>query len=313
MKSNHRAAIGPPDQFDLFSVSQFQLLTSLGLREHHRVLDIGCGPLALGRLLIPYLLPGHYFAIEPRQDLIEEGVRFELGHDLLTLKKPLFLTSPDFDFAAFGVKFDFLIAHRLFAEAAAPRILACLQAVALNLQPNGLFLSSWAPGPDYPVTRFEALATGAGLHMQLVDSPHPSGQCWVSCFLPGCLNSPIDRPAILQLATLEIVQDNQCTSLDSMEHVGGYLLLKGCAFDPATSTPATQVLVAGARGEIRATIRVDQPRPDVAALLGPQALYCGFQYLLPTKLFGKEKLLLYAVNRTSSKAYLFSTTIEAYL
>ena len=37
-----------------------RLLTALSLREHHRVLDFGCGSLRAGRLLIPYLLPGHF-------------------------------------------------------------------------------------------------------------------------------------------------------------------------------------------------------------------------------------------------------------
>ena len=33
----------------------FELLQSLGLAEEHRVLDIGCGALELGSILIPYL------------------------------------------------------------------------------------------------------------------------------------------------------------------------------------------------------------------------------------------------------------------
>lgn len=54
---NRRAYIGPPTQFDFMGATQFNLLTRLGLREDHTVLDIGCGSLRAGRLLIPYLLP----------------------------------------------------------------------------------------------------------------------------------------------------------------------------------------------------------------------------------------------------------------
>jgi SAM-dependent methyltransferase len=54
--------------------TQFRLLTTLGLREHHSLLDFGCGSLRAGRLLIPYLLPGRYYGLEPNRCLIEDGI-----------------------------------------------------------------------------------------------------------------------------------------------------------------------------------------------------------------------------------------------
>jgi hypothetical protein len=47
---HYRAYVGPPDRFDFMSATQFALLFALGLRDHHRVLDFGCGSLRLGRL-----------------------------------------------------------------------------------------------------------------------------------------------------------------------------------------------------------------------------------------------------------------------
>lgn len=38
---HYRAYVGPPQDYDLVSAMCFNLLTSLGLRQHHRVLDIG--------------------------------------------------------------------------------------------------------------------------------------------------------------------------------------------------------------------------------------------------------------------------------
>ena len=58
---HYRAYVGPPADYDLVSAMVFNLLTSMGLRQHHRVLDIGCGSLRVGRLLIPYLNPKNYF------------------------------------------------------------------------------------------------------------------------------------------------------------------------------------------------------------------------------------------------------------
>ena len=59
--NHYRAYVGPPKDYDLVSAMVFNLLTCLGLRQHHRVLDIGCGSLRSGRLLIPYLNKGNYF------------------------------------------------------------------------------------------------------------------------------------------------------------------------------------------------------------------------------------------------------------
>src|ERR1700724_2187949 len=74
-----RAYVGPPRQFDFMGAPQFRLLTTLGLREHHSVLDFGCGSLRAGRLLIPYLLPGRYYGLEPNRWLVEDGISRQLG------------------------------------------------------------------------------------------------------------------------------------------------------------------------------------------------------------------------------------------
>ena len=61
----------------------------LGLREHHSVLDFGCGSLRAGRLLIPYLLEGRYYGLEPNRWLIEDAMEHELGGALIDLKRPM--------------------------------------------------------------------------------------------------------------------------------------------------------------------------------------------------------------------------------
>lgn len=56
-KRTYRGYVGPEAQYDLMGATQFRLLCTLGLREHHTLLDFGCGSLRAGRLFIPYLLP----------------------------------------------------------------------------------------------------------------------------------------------------------------------------------------------------------------------------------------------------------------
>ncbi len=92
----YRSFVGPPDIYDLVAAAQFCLLIFLGLREHHFMLDVGAGSLRGGRLFIPYLLPGRYYAIEPQRWLIEEALRKEVGKDIVRLRKPTFSNDDDF-------------------------------------------------------------------------------------------------------------------------------------------------------------------------------------------------------------------------
>ena len=41
--AHYSAYVGPAGQWDFMGATQFRLLTALGLREHHRLLDLGCG------------------------------------------------------------------------------------------------------------------------------------------------------------------------------------------------------------------------------------------------------------------------------
>ena len=79
---------------------QFSLLTALGLREDHSLPDIGCGSLRASRLFIVYLRPGRYFGLEPERWLIEEGIRQELGQEILSVKRPTFSHDREFTLSA---------------------------------------------------------------------------------------------------------------------------------------------------------------------------------------------------------------------
>ena len=116
---HYRAFVGPPEKYDLVAAMQFNLLTALGLREHHYLLDIGCGSLRAGRLFIPYLLPDRYCGIEPEQWLIEEGIEREVGQDLIKIKRPSFSNDPDFSLSSFDRTFDFLLAQSIFSHTSA--------------------------------------------------------------------------------------------------------------------------------------------------------------------------------------------------
>lgn len=190
---HYRAYVGPPEKYDLVAAVQFNLLTCLGLREFHFLLDIGCGSLRAGRLFIPYLLPGHYFGIEPEQWLIEEGIKNELGADILRAKRPVFSHDLDFDCTKFNQKFDFILAQSIFSHASASQIRKCLSEVEKCMQPGGIIAATFVKGtedyradtwvyPDcvsYTLEYMMQLAAEVGLTAEPVDWPHPNGQTWI--------------------------------------------------------------------------------------------------------------------------------------
>lgn len=90
---------------------QFNLLMSLGLREHHSLLYIGCGSLRGGRLLIMYLLPDRYYGIEPETWLLDEGIAKHLGRGLMSTSRPVFSNNANFTLTQFNRTFDFLLAQ----------------------------------------------------------------------------------------------------------------------------------------------------------------------------------------------------------
>ena len=137
---HYRAYVGPPDQYDFMGATQFRLLTALGLREHHSLLDFGCGSLRAGRLFIPYLLPGRYFGLEPSRWLIDDAIEREIGRDMIRLKQPTFLEDEGFSATVFGAKFDFILAQSIFSHAGRDLIATALASFRECLKPRGLAL-----------------------------------------------------------------------------------------------------------------------------------------------------------------------------
>lgn len=114
---HYRAFVGPPATYDILGGLQFELLFDLGLREYHRVLDIGCGSVRLGRMLIPFLLPGRYYGLEPNRDLVIEGLKHHFGGsengEVVRARRPVFAHNAEFDFRFVGEPVDFIMAQSI--------------------------------------------------------------------------------------------------------------------------------------------------------------------------------------------------------
>ncbi|MEZ5844975.1 MAG: class I SAM-dependent methyltransferase [Hyphomicrobiaceae bacterium] len=187
---DYRMHVGPADGFDRMAAMQFNLLTHLGLREHHDLLDIGCGSLRAGRLFIPYLLPGRYCGLEPEEWLVNDGIVHEVGRSQIEIKHPTFDANRDFKLTAFGRQFDFLIAQSIFSHTSVRQMEACLSEARAVMRPQAMFVASYFPGEDYEgdswtikatyrFERIEALARAAGLSCTPLDWPHSDFQEWL--------------------------------------------------------------------------------------------------------------------------------------
>src|ERR1041385_7119328 len=147
--AHYRAYVGPPEDYDLIAAMTFNLLTTLGLRQHHSLLDIGCGSLRIGRLLIPYLNRGKYCGIEPNEWLVDEGIRRELGETLVQIKRPTFFfsDSPDMITQA-KIAFDFAVAQSIFSHCGLDLIKGWLSAISPSLAQNGALVATFLIGEE---------------------------------------------------------------------------------------------------------------------------------------------------------------------
>ena len=205
----YRAYVGPPEDYDLVAAMAFNLLTTLGLRQHHSLLDIGCGSLRIGRLLIPYLNRGKYFGVEPNEWLVDEGITRELGETLVQIKRPTFFFSDSPDtIAQVGISFDFALAQSIFSHCGLDLIKGWLSAISRSLAQDGALVATFLIGEEdsaqtgwiYPAcvnyrpSTLERAAEEVNLRFEILDWKHPR-QTW-ALFAASGFNSTWfkDRP-----------------------------------------------------------------------------------------------------------------------
>lgn len=195
----YRAYVGPPEDYDLIAAMAFNLLTTLGLRQHHSVLDIGCGSLRIGRLLIPYLNRGKYFGVEPNEWLVAEGIKRELGETLVQIKRPTFFFSDSPNtIAQANTVFDFVLAQSIFSHCGLDLIKGWLSAISHSLAKNGALVATFLIGEEdctktgwiypecvnYRPTTVEGAANEVNLRFEILDWKHPR-QTWALFAAPG--------------------------------------------------------------------------------------------------------------------------------
>jgi cyclopropane fatty-acyl-phospholipid synthase-like methyltransferase len=184
---HYRAYVGPPGDYDLIAAMTFNLLTTLGLRQGHTLLDIGCGSLRTGRLLIPYLNVGNYTGIEPNRWLVDEGIRREVGQDQIRIKQPRFCFADCARTLASDASFDFAVAQSILSHCGPDLVERWLGDASSHLKDSGALVATFLIGDQdcqdrgwiyegcvyYRIQTMESMARRAGFGFLLLDWKHP--------------------------------------------------------------------------------------------------------------------------------------------
>lgn len=196
--AHYRAYVGPASEYDLVSAMTFGLLTACGLRQHHSVLDVGCGSLRLGRLLLPYLNPGNYYGLEPNRWLVDDGVRYEVGPSFMQARRPTMIYDTTLHGLDPDVQFDYVVAQSIFSHTAPDLLDQWLEEIAVRLRASGFLLATFIEGDtpcegsgwiypecvEYPLDEARRAAAAHGLQLQALDWYHPR-QTWCALYRDG--------------------------------------------------------------------------------------------------------------------------------
>jgi SAM-dependent methyltransferase len=186
---------------------QERFVHAQGLQAHHRFLDIGCGPLRLGSVLIPYLRGGHYFGMDINQDTIDLGVS-KLREDGVDLSNASFVVSDRFDFSPIDGPVDMAFSNSLFSHLSLNTIGVCLSNLASVLVPGGLYFTTfflvqdtvtWARPfqRDKWGRKFETHPAQDPFHYTFDMMAAVAGQCGFDCALDDSFGHPTQTMAVL--------------------------------------------------------------------------------------------------------------------
>jgi SAM-dependent methyltransferase len=149
----HRECVG--GLWDEIGRLQLDFLISRGLREHHRVLDVGCGSLRAGVKLVNHLRAGHYAGSDLNESLLTAGYEIELAKEGLTHKLPRsnLVVDGEFDFSWCPMRFDFVVAQSVFTSLPLNFLRVCLERLPSFVVPGGkLFISIFEIPDDHPTS-----------------------------------------------------------------------------------------------------------------------------------------------------------------
>jgi ubiquinone/menaquinone biosynthesis C-methylase UbiE len=135
-------AVGPTSSrrdWEKIGRLQFEYLVKSGLRPEHKLLDIGCGNLRGGHLIIRHLMPHNYVGLDISREILLSALSV-IEEFSLQNKVPYLFTVRDMDFSFLPENhFDWVHAHSVFSHCEQTNIEKCLRAVKRVLKRDGIF------------------------------------------------------------------------------------------------------------------------------------------------------------------------------
>ena len=172
---------GPTGAWRIDREVQVRALEKLGLQPHHRLLEIGCGPLQAGAPLIRYLDRGHHTGVDISADRLA-AARDVINRFGLQSRDPHLVLSNDFGLDQLEPdSFDRLWSFHVVIHLPEPAVTRFMQAAATLLKSDGIgWFSAWVTPEreefnrrgswlEFPVTEagstwFQSLAADVGLN-----------------------------------------------------------------------------------------------------------------------------------------------------
>lgn len=133
--------VGPKDLWKMKRDFQIAFLKAHDLKPEMSFLDIGCGTLRGGIPIIDYLEKGHYFGIEKRPKVYEEGQK-ELRKHGLEHKEPVLHPFEDLSQEDLERKFDMIWSFSVLFHMTDEILEGCLDFVKRHLAEDGIFYAN---------------------------------------------------------------------------------------------------------------------------------------------------------------------------
>ncbi len=143
----------------------------MGLKKHHKVLEVGVGPMRFARLLIPFLEPNNYCGVEPNKNFVQAGQKkelFPLFGSISRYQKPRIVHNAVMDFSEFNDEFDYIICYGNPLEIETLNLF--YQNASQKLKDSGKILYAWY---DSPIQRAEIEHLSKILDLDTIEFERP--------------------------------------------------------------------------------------------------------------------------------------------
>lgn len=138
--------VGNPAHYSLMRDWQLSFLTSLPEYNPEKYfLDIGCGSMRLGAVLIPLLSFEKYIGLDRNQEMVQQGIINECQHIDFSQLKPQFIYTDCFDMSSVSHPIHTAWAQAVFNHLNLSTIKVCLTSLQKHLDSEGAFYSTYWP------------------------------------------------------------------------------------------------------------------------------------------------------------------------